>query len=217
MLHSAEIRWFIPGQLPDEVRDWFSAGRSLTPESSRGDRYLVFPGCDTVGVKLREGKLEIKPRTTSPRSVSPVSGVSGLADAWVKWSFGSDGLRTLKPELLQSGLWVEVRKERTIRKFSADSGSVLEVQPEQKPLPNAGCNVELTAIEIDARRPNWYSLGFEAFGEQKKVESILDETVRLFFGAQPPLPEMSLGEKESLSYPGWLAQLVASGDVGSSA
>ena len=56
MLHSAEIRWFVPGQIPQAVLDWFGAGHALKPEEKRIDEYLMFPDCDTVGVKLRQGK-----------------------------------------------------------------------------------------------------------------------------------------------------------------
>jgi len=65
MQHSAEIRWFHRGALSDATRKSFTDGKTLAKEQ-RTDRYLVFPGRESGGVKLRSygpGKkqnLEVK-------------------------------------------------------------------------------------------------------------------------------------------------------------
>lgn len=207
MLRSAEVRWFFPGAWPDEVRRWFGAGRQLEAEGEREDRYLLFPECETVGVKLREGKLEVKARVSGPGPFAVADGVRGRTDQWVKWSFASEGLQTLTGDLLRSGRWVGVRKERYLRKYSVDSGQVEEVPPRQKPLPVSGCNVELTAVGVDAEPASWYSLGFEAFGNPAGLAGTLEEAVRSFFAVNGGMPGVTLSERESLNYPAWLATL----------
>ena len=57
MFHTAEARWFIPVALPDAVLDWFRAGRPLGSEGVQVHEYLLFPDCESVGVKLRDGRV----------------------------------------------------------------------------------------------------------------------------------------------------------------
>jgi len=205
MVHSAEVRWFIPTTLPERVQDWFKDGQpSPELEDSRVDEYLLFPDCDSVGVKLREGKLEIKAMLCAPRPISMGAGINGRTDQWVKWSFKSEGLRDLNLGLHQSGKWVKVRKERCLRKFSADA-NIVEVPAKQKPFPIAGCNVELTRIEVEEDPRFWFSLGFESFGPSGSTSKILDDTLRLFFKKRGLMPGVPLNGLASLSYPAWLA------------
>ena len=61
MLITAEIRWFLRGTLPAEVSRWFEGVcGNATRYPPRVDLYLALPETDTVGVKLREGLLEVK-------------------------------------------------------------------------------------------------------------------------------------------------------------
>ena len=55
-------------------------------ERERNDDYLLLPGCDTVGVKQRQGKLEVKALVAGPSPFS-LGAVVGRLDQWVKWSF----------------------------------------------------------------------------------------------------------------------------------
>lgn len=205
MLHSAEMRWFVSGALPQEVLQWFRAGHDLQPEQERTDEYLVFPGCDTVGVKLRQGRLEIKALSSSPRPLALDPGINGRTDQWVKWSFESASLPPLVGELHQSGRWIRVGKTRYLRKWSADTGTLVEVPSEA--FPPVGCNAELTCIELQAQPGLWYSLGFEAFGPPATNGKTLDETLRRFFNAHGGMPGIRLTGRESMSYPAWLATL----------
>ena len=111
MLRSAEVRWFISGALPGEVLSWFKAGQAIDSEGVQVHEYLLFPDCQSVGVKLREGRLEIKAilATSHPLSLEP--GIQGRPEEWVKWSFESEGLQTVDPALHQAGRWLKVYKE----------------------------------------------------------------------------------------------------------
>ena len=207
MLHSAEARWFILEVLPDEVMGWFTAGHAIDSEGVQNHEYLCFPNCESVGVKLREGRLEIKAILSAPRPLGRDLGVNGRTDQWVKWSFASEGLKTLYPGLHQSGRWLKVRKERFLRKFSANMGALVEITGKQRPLPGIGCDIELTRIEVEAIPQFWFSLAFEALGPPAVSTTILEWAIHSFFKEHRPLPRIPLNEGNSLSYPAWLLKL----------
>ncbi len=130
MYASGEIRWFFDGPLPDDVRAWFESRGLGISEPRRTDEYLVLPGCTTTGVKLREGRFEIKALTRSPVPASYSNRVSGLKDAWIKWSRKTEDERLLRNVLVSNGdPWISVSKERNLRLFSLESGRPEELPP----------------------------------------------------------------------------------------
>jgi hypothetical protein len=221
--HSAELRWFLPEQSPwDRVLHWFTlqgrlpineegqydprtaTGPFVKLERERIDEYLFLPQCDTVGVKQRQGKLEVKALIAGPRAFS-LGEVDGRQNQWVKWSFApSDAIAIqLEIELDQSGPWRKVVKKRYLQKYSFDLGLVA-VSPDQR--PDTGCNIELTVIDVKATTGTWLTFGFEAFGPSGRVMVLLDEAVQHYFTVHGPAP-IRLEGRDSLSYPAWLALL----------
>jgi len=207
MLHTTEARWFIPVILPDAVLDWFRAGQPLDSEGVQVHEYLLFPDCDSVGVKLRDGRLEIKAMRGASQPLSANCGINGRKEQWVKWSFASEALQALNPALHQSGHWLKVRKERFLRRFSAERGPLREVTVKQEPFPLVGSTIEVTRIEVDANPRFWFSLGLEAFGPTTVAARILEDTLGLFFNEHGSIPGTTLSEYESASYPAWLTKL----------
>ena len=221
--HSAEIRWFLPDQgRNDQILNWFrlpdqelvvetqnyvllpDAAPFVKQERERVDEYLLMPDCTTVGVKQRQGRLEVKALVVGPRPFSH-GAVSGRADQWVKWSFdpSDDIANLLEGELDQSGPWCKVGKKRYLQKYSFDSGLVA-VSPDQR--PDTGCNIELTVIGVKAATGTWLTFGFEAFGPAGRVMALLDQAVQHYFTVHGPAP-VRLEGRDSLSYPAWLALL----------
>ena len=225
LYHSAEIRWFLPdqghwdrlfawfmlpGQLPLIVEDENYIKKDLSKpfvkeEKPRTDAYLLFPDCEALGVKRRQGRLEVKALVAGPRPFS-LGAVAGRMDQWVKWSFApSESIRAqLGIELDQSGEWCEVEKIRYLQKYSFDAGSWIAVSPEQ--YPDAGCSIELTKVKVLPGAGRWLTFGFEAFGPAGQIIAILDEAVQNFFAGHGP-PPVQLDGRNSLSYPAWLAML----------
>ena len=71
---SAEIRWFIKGQIPSSVFDWFNGlNENYVNQPERTDYYLVLKSDDALGIKLREGKVEIN--NPNPANISNKSQV----------------------------------------------------------------------------------------------------------------------------------------------
>ena len=205
MLHTTEIRWFIAGILTKETLSWFSAGHRLEMATVQVHEYLLFPRCDTVGVKFREDRFEIKAKLGVSPPLRLAVGIRGRREQWIKWSLPTKGLPMLGQTLHQSGPWLKVRKERNQRIFSAEAGNLEEVPAGSFPV--TGCNIELTRIEVEADSPSWFTLGFEAYGPPSVTAGILEEGVSLFFREQGPSPGINLTEANSFSYPTWLMNL----------
>ena len=208
MLHTAEARWFIPEALPDTVLEWFKGGQPLDSEGVQVHEYLLFQDCESVGVKLRDGRLEIKAMRGPSQPLSLPAGIRGRTEQWVKWSLASEALRTIDEALHQSGRWLKVRKERFLRRFYSERGRLKEITILQGPFPLTGCTIEVARVDVDADPQSWYSLGFEAFGPLAVTAGILDDALFSFFNEQGPAPGRGLTENESAGYPAWLAKLV---------
>ena len=79
MYFSAEARWFLPGPAGDTAEHWIGSGEYSTHQDERTDRYLLVPGCDTVGIKIREGNFEIKSRRGEPEAIAWSTSITGAS------------------------------------------------------------------------------------------------------------------------------------------
>jgi hypothetical protein len=60
------------------------------------------------------------------------------------------------------------------------------------PLPKHGCNVELTKVLLDGDQRQWWTLGFEAFGDLDCAPLNLHRTVEFFVARSFPLPDCGI-------------------------
>lgn len=204
--HSAEVRWFMRSTDDswERATAWFAADdpalQTLEPE--RTDAYLQLPSSLTVGVKHRQGRLEIKTQTAAPRPlVIGAGGADGNADEWVKWSFASAQPAALEAELLQAGPWRKVIKQRGLQKYAYTDGKVSPASPAER--PDQGCIVELTRLAFAPSQWHWFTIGFEAFGPPERVAATLTASVERFFAEHGAAP-VALRAADSLSYPAFL-------------
>jgi len=204
MYPTAEIRWFFQGPIPLEVEAWFQQGAgSVEREPPRTDRYLRLPGSDDLNVKLREGHLEIKLRVGQVNTLRLHEHVSGVVERWHKWSFELAEPAGARTETMSAaGSWIAVRKERRLRTYQVKRGGRVVALTSSEP-PAEGCELELSTI--DAAGQTWWTLAFEAFGDEsalpdnlvlvaKQVLSVRDEP--------PPFPTDA-----SQGYAAWLNNL----------
>ena len=198
MYHSAEIRWFFPGETPDEFVRWFTAGGFVANEPARTDEYLLMPGSETTGVKLRKGRFEIKAQTQAPALVDYPGGVAGFHDAWVKWSSAAVGLDRVSVTNSDDE-WIDVSKRRRLRRFSLNSPDPVEVDQSTGTLER-GCQVELATIRLQTGDTvsTWWSLSLEAFGDPARNSDGLERTAHVLFSESPPA---RLAAESSFSYP----------------
>jgi hypothetical protein len=207
MLASAEVRWFFRGDPPVEMGEWFRDGELWTQQPDRIDEYLVLPGCSTTGIKLREGRLEVKVQTEGPVATEYPGGVRGHRDGWVKWS-RSVGIAERVRAFLRAGdeRWVRVRKDRALRGFSLD-GASHDGDPREVDAggerPRRGCGVEITEVRVLApAESTWWTLGLEGFDDGGGAAECLDRVARFFFAGEPPPCALDL--ESSRSYAAWL-------------
>lgn len=182
LLITAELRWFFRGRLPQKVGHWFQAESTPTFEGSREDLYFNLMEGDALGVKAREGKLEIKHRTEDLGLKTLSENISGHLEKWAKWSFeiAEEEINFLKTSISKDS-WISVKKSRWLKRYEA-------------------CNVELTEIEVDLQ--NWWTLGFEAFGKESNIVHDLQIAVEQSL-INNPFP-IALKAADSFSYPKWL-------------
>lgn len=181
MLTSAELRWFMRGALPQEIAQWFQQYEDVTPPEEREDLYLYVPENDYMGIKLRQGRLEIKWRKAELGILRFGDTVEGNAEKWGKWLCEDPTQESFQ---LQDDVstWVNVKKVRSQRLYET-------------------CAVELTELSVNGN--DWWSLALEAVGDS----SLLDmQTVasKVFQNYRA----LKLTAKDSYAYPRWLSLVV---------
>jgi hypothetical protein len=220
-LSTFEARWFFPGPLEETgpgVEAWFrtraiGSGGPATiawapaPPGWRQDRYLVVPGHDDMGIKWRDGRLEIKGREAALGHTVFAPGLEGMCERWLKWSYAGAAIERRFLGLFQGGVaegvvLVEKRRLQRHLRLHPALGPV-EVggdAPRQR-----GVNLELAQIRMPGSRiESHWSLAFEAFpGDQHMAESF-PQVVAGFLDGCPALP---LAAERSMAYPRWLLDL----------
>jgi len=216
---SLEVRWFLDGEPESqpELLDWFLRCRpvsrhgEITDPQWQGrlndepDVYLVLPGNEDMGIKWREGALQIKGRVASLGTEIFAGRHYGHAQRWLKWSYGElpAGYRHLfTPQAdLQT---VEVHKTRLLRQMQLNTftGAADEVAPDA--MIDRGLSVELSRLVVAERA--YTSVCFEAFPDDSGMDTAFNSVVNAFLAE---LDGPLLAAEQSFGYPGWLASLLA--------
>ena len=203
MFPTVEVRWFYRGNIPGEVKAWFQgAGEEVEAQPSRVDAYLRLPENDSLGVKVREGRLEIKQRQEVYGVHRFQAGVGGVVEGWRKWGFPLGDMENKPPWLPgNEDAWIEVHKKRWMRIYTMEGGQVRETAVGDY-LTN-GCGWELAEVGVIGVERNWWSVGFEAFGDEEGLKDILHAVVGHVI-EMGKSPNLEVGN--SFGYPGWMAQ-----------
>lgn len=186
MLPSIELRWFYPGNLPEEISTWFKAdnlAQPLLPPEQREDIYLfVDPDCDYMGIKLRQGRLEVKWRRAELGTISFGNLVEGKLEKWGKWFCEDSTGESFQPQgVVTKSKWIRVKKVRQQR-------------------TERDCSMEITQLGINGN--NWWSIAFEAIGEENASLANLQAVGSQVFQNYSSL---QLQVQDSFAYPSWLA------------
>lgn len=215
-----EVRWFCAGDLGRSgsgVAAWFAnAGRGRLPGAEpvtwleathrpaqwREDRYLLIPGVEDMGLKLREGRLEIKGRAQALGDHTFTAGAGGRLERWIKWSLAGNPGGIVVPWLRPEGREVvKVAKLRSLRRFALPGvdRDAVEVPPETT--VSRGAHLELTRIRLaGASADTHWTLGVEGFPPDDRL---LPDLVRLLGDLLYDCP-VPLTLDKSMSYPQWL-------------
>src|SRR5690606_3062676 len=173
---SVEARWFAHGELPSDVERWFRAGEPIdwSRVPSLTDSYIVLPGVDDLGIKVREGNFEVKGRRSAFGLVELKPRAHGLVETWIKWSYGREHAGSLidlaTTRSASSSLRVDVEKRRLQRwyRFARDGSPIaLDRAPRRdENLDRAGF-LELSRLAVDGA-PSW-SIAFEVFPDDSLI------------------------------------------------
>jgi hypothetical protein len=207
MEYSTEIRWFFKKDSMQEIEKWFrGSGKFLSHQPERSDYYLSAGALLTHGIKIREGKFEVKIRQHDWGQISLPNNNTGKGNMWCKYSFAlkedeevrhvTDAFKSFRSVGLNKD-WIRVDKKRMVVRylFDPDNSSVSKVTAEQTPAQ--GCNVEFTTVAINHGQV-FCTFGFEAYGKGVDVKRNLDLTLAAVFSE---LNVTGLGMENSFSYP----------------
>jgi len=157
---------------------WAEA-RGLTRRDRREDEYVLLPGAATVGIKLREGRIEVKALTEPPIPWG-AGGLEGHLERWAKWS---------QPVSVITG-WGEGPGVHKIR-----------VEKERWARWADGCLMEVTRLRV--RDQEWWTVAVEQSGAGAQPGDLTSPLGEL--GGIPGADAVMIAES-SKSYPEWLEQ-----------
>jgi hypothetical protein len=202
MFVSAEIRWFYPDECPANLHRWFG---EMSPAPGGGklriDEYLSQTNQSEVSIKIRGGRPGVEIKGLIAVCRSELVPFAPYVELWCKWRLQASALEMTKRMIIQKTRW--------IRTYDTSRAAIVEIplQADEKPLngqplPQQGCNVEISKIQIAEDPRQWWTLGFEAFGDLDSAPGNLLKTAQFLNTHSFPLPICG----EFLNYPSWLAQ-----------
>lgn len=202
MLTTIELRWFYPGMIPADIEKWFP--QNCLPEK-REDWYLYAPGCDYLGIKLRQERLEIKWRKAELGVLRFGELVEGNAEKWGKWMCSDSTGESFQPAMvLGNSVWVNVQKVRRLQHYQILPNASVQAVSDNGSVDN-GCSVEITQLLIQ-QQTGW-SVALEAFGESTHLLKNLELTASCVFNNYR---ELKLVAANSYAYPHWLELILRS-------
>ena len=220
-LASHEVRWFFEGPATQHpsLTHWFETIAPLPkhpdvgPPVWRGrlddapDVYLLVPGSDDMGIKWREGELQMKGRASSLGTQVFCGRHQGVVERWIKWSYANmpKPYQQLFMAGRETGLaTAAVRKTRALRKVRLDTLTGTAEEVDAKTCVDRGLGCELTDLEVAGKA--YCSLAFEAFPNDAAMDAAFTEAVEAFVHG---LTAFDLTVAHSQSYPAFLGSIVA--------
>jgi hypothetical protein len=212
MISSHEVRWFLEGGIDQhpELRRWVEEGATDPKWTGRlggkPDAYLIVPGAADMGIKWREGQLQIKGLECSLGTQKLAGSFEGKVERWIKWSYeGKSVEAAFSPWFNFSNATpriVEVHKTRCLRKVRLNPFAAMAIEVDSKTLIDRGGALEVTDLRVGAQA--FTSVAFEAFPNDSGMHGDFSLFVNAFLGK---LSAVELDESNSMSYPAWLQTL----------
>lgn len=175
MLSTTEVRWFFEEAFPENVQEWFEYfdPKDLPP---RTDYYLNMADSAGVGIKLREGQIQIKPKKADLGTYRFLENVEGNISQYEKWSFPVTSNEEWPEMIRRPDIWIPTIKIRKLLRYTLEGGYPDKIGMEEQ--VSEGCEVELSKVEVVDR--TFWSLAFEAHGSnaQAHVEKTVNEVFR---------------------------------------
>lgn len=198
LLTTVEVRWFFNGSAPAEMHAWFDQqAAAVTSEPRRVDYYLSVRDTDALGIKFREGRIEVKQRAHSSCRVDFGHDQVGAVERWRKWGFPLAAVES-GTRLEELDGWVAVAKRRRLCDYRVDAaGRIALLEAPDPPIPT--CSVELT--DVSACGQAAWTLAFEAAGPSEMLAPTLSRVARYVLTT---CSGCALRFEHSFGYPQWL-------------
>ncbi|WP_318312612.1 hypothetical protein [Flagellimonas crocea] len=160
MYRTKEIRWFFKEE-KEQLSNWFQQ-LDGTSTHIRTDFYLNINNED-IGIKLREGKIEVKHRVGTRAYGCLSDNIWGCFDEYIKWSFNVQEQDSVLSKITdyQYCQWIPVTKEQKLVQLTEENGSI-RTKSIAEDLLN-GCQIEYSTIKI--YDDEWQTLALEWFGD----------------------------------------------------
>ncbi len=196
MFKSREVRWFFKDENKD-IASWFRSRQlDFNYISPRTDYYHLPTLSSGLGIKIREGRLEIKHLVSGPYTGELYQDRPVSYEEWIKWSFeirnNDPETRAIVQDLKQDN-WLAVHKRRMAVKIGEEPSGALTVYKLDMGI-SRGCQLEYTELEVGGEL--YYSVGLEWFGEP--WIDLNQKFLKEFLGAT------DLSEQTTSSYPSFL-------------
>lgn len=179
MLNTWEIRWFGRGPIPRLLQSWSEKNQLIT-QPVRSDYYMLNPGNELLGIKWREGNIQVK----------ELMAKDGVYENYQKWSFE---LKEDKPSdvLKNSNKWLAVKKKREMSTYVLENGGF--TLSDEYVLDQA-IELELSAAIVE--EDLWWTVAFEAIGGKDVLVKALKEFK----------PKDIPNDSECMGYAEWLTK-----------
>jgi hypothetical protein len=218
MLSSHEVRWFFRGAVDQHkgLRKWAEFTSPIerdpgigAPEwkgrlNGKPDVYLIVPEHVDMGIKWREGQLQIKGLQCALGTHVFTGGRQGRVERWIKWSYEGEVIDQAFAGWFSEGgvtgpRGIEVFKTRCLRKARLDpqSGKAKEVSPEEH--IERGCALEVSDLRVGT--DSYSSVAFEGFPDDSAMHADFNHFVNTFLN---DLPDIPMSAANSMGYPAWL-------------
>ncbi|MFQ4143144.1 hypothetical protein [Chlorogloeopsis sp. ULAP02] len=205
MLTTYELRWFYPRKAPEEIQLWFEQNCLVQPlqaPETREDIYLYSPESKFLGIKLRQERLEVKWRKAELGTLNFSGSVEGKVEKWGKWLCCDSKQESFElDQVVNNPVWVSVQKVRYSQLYQVLPEFSLQPMCDDENIDN-GCKVELTHLTI--QESAWWSLGFEAFGDNSRLMDNLQITANKAFNTECGFKFLAV---DSYAYPSWLTRV----------
>ena len=212
MVSSHEVRWFLEGSIEQhpELRRWVETGAADPKWTGRlggkPDVYLVVPGAADMGIKWREGQLQIKGLESAMGTQKFAGQHEGQVERWIKWSYEGksieDAFSRWFTDESATTRTVEVFKTRCLRKVRISPFSQTPIEVDSQTQIDRGGALEVTDLRVGSNA--YTSVAFEAFPNDPGMHADFTVFVNAFLGK---LTGVELTASNSLSYPAWLKAL----------
>ena len=212
MISSHEVRWFLEGSIEQHpaLKRWVEDG-AMNPKwigrlGGKPDAYMLVPGSTDMGMKWREGQLQIKGLESSLGTQVFRGNHQGRVERWIKWSYSGTAIADAFTPLFATGKTrpriIEVFKTRCLRKMRINPFTPAQIEVDPDLLIDRGGSLEVTDLRVEGQA--YTSVAFEAFPNDSGMHGDFTAFVNFFL---EQLNGVELKESRSLSYPAWLQSL----------